>query len=94
MNKELAKVRQQLMRDHLKALKEAAKAEDDSAKDATPSEDTGSGPVVAAKERLGHGLLNRAVALGRERFTVDLHECTITDDPGADPVVQNIQIAQ
>jgi len=26
-------------------------------------------------------------------FTVDLETCTITDDPGADPVVQNIRIA-
>ncbi|HKD31545.1 MAG TPA: hypothetical protein VKC66_37285 [Xanthobacteraceae bacterium] len=27
-------------------------------------------------------------------FTVDLDTCTITDDPGADPIVQNIRIAQ
>ena len=27
-------------------------------------------------------------------FTVDLDECTITDDPNADPVVQNIDIAR
>jgi TonB family protein len=56
LNKELDKVRQQLMRDHLKALKEAAKAEDDSARNATPSDDTGSGPVVADRERTGSGM--------------------------------------
>jgi hypothetical protein len=27
-------------------------------------------------------------------FTVDLDECTVTDDPGARPIVENIQIAQ
>jgi hypothetical protein len=27
-------------------------------------------------------------------FTVDLEACTITDDPGADPIVENIEIAQ
>jgi TolA protein len=57
LRKELDKVRQQLMRDHLKALKEeAAKAEDESAKNAKPAEDTGSGPVVADKERAGTGM--------------------------------------
>jgi TonB family protein len=49
-------VRQQLMSDHLRALKEAAKAEDESAKNAKPSEDTGSGPVVADRERAGAGM--------------------------------------
>ena len=27
-------------------------------------------------------------------FVVDLDKCTITDDPNADPVVQNIDIAR
>jgi hypothetical protein len=27
-------------------------------------------------------------------FTVDLEACTISDDPDADPVVQNIEIAE
>ena len=49
-------MRQQLMSDHLRALKEAAKAEDESAKNAKPSEDSGSGPVVADRERAGSGM--------------------------------------
>jgi len=57
LSRELDKVRQQLMRDHLKALKEeAARAEAESAKNARPAEDTGSGPVIAAKERAGTGM--------------------------------------
>jgi len=57
MRKELNKVRQQLLRDHLKAIKEeAAKAEAESARNATPSEDMGSGPVVADRERTGTGM--------------------------------------
>jgi TonB family protein len=56
LHKELDKVRQQLMSDHLRALKEAAKAEDESAKNAKPSEDSGSGPVVADRERAGSGM--------------------------------------
>ena len=57
LSKELDKVRQQLMRDHLKALKEeAAKAEVESAKNAKPAADTGSAPVVADRERAGTGM--------------------------------------
>ncbi|HEX3409090.1 MAG TPA: TonB family protein [Candidatus Binataceae bacterium] len=56
LHKELDKVRQQLMRDHLKALKEAAKAEDESARHAAPSDDPGSGPVVADRKREGVGM--------------------------------------
>lgn len=57
LSKQLDKVRQQLMRDHLKALKEeAAKAEDESAGNAKPVEDTGSGPVVADRARAGTGM--------------------------------------
>jgi TonB family protein len=56
LHKELDKVRQQLMRDHLKALKEAAKAEDESARNAKPSDDPGSGPVVADRRREGVGM--------------------------------------
>lgn len=52
----LEKVRQQLMAEHLKALKEAAKAEDESARRARPSEDSGTGPVVADRERAGKGM--------------------------------------
>jgi TonB family protein len=57
VKEELAKVREQLLRDHLKAIKaEAAKAEDESAKHARPSEDPGSGPIVADRERAGTGM--------------------------------------
>ena len=52
----LEKLRQQLMFEHLKALKEQAKAEDESAKRAKPSEDSGAGPVVADRERMGSGM--------------------------------------
>jgi TonB family protein len=56
VKKELEKVRQQLLAEHLRALKDKAKAEDDSAKHAKPSEDTGSGPLVADRERAGSGM--------------------------------------
>jgi TonB family protein len=52
----LEKVRQQLLAEHLKALKEQAKAEEESAKHARPSEDSGTGPEVADRERAGKGM--------------------------------------
>ena len=56
VKKELDKVREQLLAEHLKALKDKAKAEDESAKNMKPSEDSGSGPVIADKERAGSGM--------------------------------------
>jgi TonB family protein len=56
VTKALEKVRQQLMAEHLKALKEEAKAVDESARRARPSEDSGTGPVVADRERARKGM--------------------------------------
>jgi TolA protein len=56
VTKALEKVRQQLMAEHLKALKEEAKAVDESARHARASEDPGTGPVVADRERAGKGM--------------------------------------
>ncbi len=55
VKKALDKVHEQLLKDSEKLRKEA-KAEDDSARNATPSDDTGSGPVVADRERAGSGM--------------------------------------
>jgi TonB family protein len=56
LKQELNKVRQQLMREHLKALDAQAKAELDSARDARPSANPGTGPVIADRERAGAGM--------------------------------------
>jgi TonB family protein len=58
LRRELDKVRQQLMRDHLKALKQAAaKAERETARNARPIEDTDSGELVADNPpRTGTGM--------------------------------------
>jgi len=55
---ELAKVREELMRGHLKALQKeaAAKAEEESAKNARSSDESSSGEVVADNPRTGTGM--------------------------------------
>jgi TonB family protein len=55
VKQELAKLRQQLMAEHLKALEKQAQA-DEAAKNAKASDNPGSGPVVADRERNGAGM--------------------------------------
>lgn len=50
----LAKLRQQLLAEHLKAIEE--KANEDAEKNARASENPGTGPVVADRERSGSGM--------------------------------------
>jgi TonB family protein len=77
----LEKVRQQLMAEHLKALKEQAKAEEESAKHAKESEDSGTGPMVADRERPGEG---RGVGPGKG-------SAGMLQDPGFVMYYQDVQ---
>lgn len=56
VKQEIAKLRQQLMAEHLKALEKQAQADEEAEKNAKASDNPGTGPVVADRERPGAGM--------------------------------------